>query len=143
VKRSDGACDGSLGVVVTSDGTEQVALDPFVASRVERARTTASLTKANELFKAGKVDEARATLSRQQAELARVEATTTATASAAPAKAKGASLDQEFAQEHATLATAQANIAATALPATTAPQASPQGQAATRANAAADYKNGY
>ena len=69
VTRQDRREDGELALVVKSDGSEQHDIDPFVGDRVERSRTAATLTTANELFERGKFDEATATLHHRAAEL--------------------------------------------------------------------------
>ena len=109
VERAEGTCSGSLALVVKSDGTEQRALDPFVAVRLERSRTSQTLTKANVLFEQGRLDEARAALTRQHDELAKTQALAL-NATAAP-KAKGRGLKDDFAEQDRALAEAQSSLA--------------------------------
>lgn len=54
----DGTCSGSLSQALVSDVTELGPLDPLVAGRVERSETAAALLGANQLFKAGKTEQA-------------------------------------------------------------------------------------
>ena len=65
-EQKDGWCDGNLAALVTDGATAQRELDPFVAARLERSRTAQTLTDANRLFEAGKVDEAKRTLALQR-----------------------------------------------------------------------------
>jgi Ca-activated chloride channel family protein len=143
VSRGAGECDGALAVDVVSDGSEQHALDPFVAARVERSKTAATLLEANDLFKQGRIAEARATLAAQQKDLDKSEARALATATAAPAKAKGRGIPGDFAEQKADIERAQAGFAASALPASPAPQNTPQGQAAVRQNATGNFRESF
>ncbi|HEY8088720.1 MAG TPA: VWA domain-containing protein [Polyangiaceae bacterium] len=104
VAKQDARCSGSLALDVRNDGTAQRELDPFVAARVERSRTARTLTDANELFRKGKADDARAELSRRQREIAVASPTAVAAASALPqaSRAFARPVDKDFeAQEHA------------------------------------------
>ena len=143
LQHTDADTDGQLALDVKSDGSEQRALDPFVAARVERAKTASTLRKANDLFEKGKLDEARAALDKQQHDLAKAEATATAAAATAAPKARGRGVTDDFESQRADIATAQKNLAPTALPPSPSPQFSPQGQAAVRANEANDFRNGF
>lgn len=114
VKRSDRICSGSLGVLVTSDGSEQKELDPFVAARLERSRTAQTLTEANKLFEAGRAGEARAKLAARKSELKETESTALAIAAAAPTSAPRRSarrLDRDFADQAAAVDEAEQNFA--------------------------------
>ncbi len=73
VKKSDGSCSGNLGLAIKGDGSEQKDLDPFVSTRLERSRTAQTLTEANKLFEAGRVDEAKAALATRRDTLAKNE----------------------------------------------------------------------
>ena len=114
VKRTDGACTGSLVTAVRSDGSEQKALDPFVAARLERSRTAQTLTEANELFEAGRVGEARAKLAARKDALKKTESAALAFAAAVPTAAPRRStraLDRDFADQEAAVAQAEQNFA--------------------------------
>jgi Ca-activated chloride channel family protein len=67
--RADRREEGDLQLFVKSDGTAQGDLDPFVGARVERSRTAQTLTRANELFKDGKFEEANKELATRATEL--------------------------------------------------------------------------
>ena len=69
VKKADGDCGGNLTLLVKEDGSEQKDLDPFVAARLERSRTSQTLTEANRLFEAGRISDARAKLASRTADL--------------------------------------------------------------------------
>jgi Ca-activated chloride channel family protein len=115
VKKSDGACSGTLAVAIKSDGSEQRELDPFVAARLERSRTAQTLTDANRLFEAGRIGEARAKLSARSDDLKKTELQALAAASSAPASAaprrarKG--LDKDFVEQLRAVAEAEQNFA--------------------------------
>ncbi len=115
LKKSDGTAGGQLALAIRGDGTEQKELDPFVAARVERSRTAATLTDANKLFEQGRVDEARAKLARRQIELKRIEDESLAFAKASPKKSAPArsakSLDKDFEDQLGAVATADRNFA--------------------------------
>jgi Ca-activated chloride channel family protein len=115
LKKSDGSAGGNLSLAIRADGSEQKELDPFVAARVERSRTATTLTDANKLFEQGRVDEARAKLSRRQIELKRIEDESLAFAKASPAKSAPAraakSLDRDFEDQLGAVATADRNFA--------------------------------
>jgi len=112
VKRADGNCGGDLALRVVSDGSAQAELDPFVAARLERSRTSQSLTEANLLFEEGRVDEARARLATQGDALQKQRIT----ARHAMPMAKpfghmgGGGLDDDFDKQSAALAQAEANF---------------------------------
>lgn len=116
VARSDARCSGSLALDVRSDGTAQRDLDPFVAARVERSRTARALTTANELFKKGKADDARAELTRRQEEIATASPTAVAAASALPraSRAFARPVDKDFDEQNHALAEAQSGFAGVA-----------------------------
>jgi Ca-activated chloride channel homolog len=73
--KSVGTCAGSLAVIVTPDtGAAQKDLDPYVATRLERSRTAATLSEVNSLFEAGQVAAALQRLKQQTDNLDRTEA---------------------------------------------------------------------
>jgi Ca-activated chloride channel family protein len=112
IARTEGRSAGSLGLVVKNDGSEQRELDPFVAARIERSRTSQTLTRANVLFEQGRVDEARAALQNQHNELAKAEALALgAPAKTAVPKTNGRGLKDDFAEQDRALAEAQSNLA--------------------------------
>lgn len=114
VRKSDGACGGSLAVAIKTDGSEQRDLDPFVAARLERSRTAQTLTEANKLFEAGRIGDARAKLAVRKQELKRTESAALALAAARPSAApKRASkaLDRDFADQSAAVAEAERTFA--------------------------------
>lgn len=107
LSRSDQRMEGDLQLVVKSDGTAQGDLDPFVAARVERSRTAQTLTRANDLFKDGKFEEAEKTLATRANELH-------ASASHMPmalAKPDNARLSADFDKQIGAVAEAQTNFA--------------------------------
>ncbi|MBS2016948.1 MAG: VWA domain-containing protein [Deltaproteobacteria bacterium] len=115
VKKSDASTTGTLAVLVKSDGTEQRDLDPFVAARVERSRTAQTLTEANKLFEAGRIDEARAKLATRKVDLKKTGDDALAVAAAkpttiAPARASR-SLDRDFEEQAGAIASAEKNFA--------------------------------
>ncbi|MBX3188992.1 MAG: VWA domain-containing protein [Labilithrix sp.] len=114
VKKADATSTGTLALDVKSDGSEQRDLDPFVAARVERSRTAATLTEANKLFESGRVAEARAKLATRKVELKKTEEGALAAASsqpfAAPRRA-ARSLDRDFSDQALAVAEAERNFA--------------------------------
>ena len=127
VKQSDGACKGALAIDVRGDGTEQQEMDPFVAARLERSRTAATLTDANKLFEAGRVAEARARLVRRKDDLTATKGKALALAANEPAGAPraGRSLDRDFADQIGAVTEAERTFATE--PAAATPPASPAG----------------
>jgi len=124
VKRAKGRSEGDLSLLVTNDAAAQKELDPFVAARVERSRTAATLTEANKLFEQGRVGEAQDKLAKQEAELRK-----TGVAARAHAKLRplflggGASRDDlggDFDQQIAAVTAAESTFGA---PAASAPPA--------------------
>jgi Ca-activated chloride channel family protein len=115
IKKTDGSCNGTLALTIKNDGTEQKELDPFVAARLERSLTARTLTEANRLFEAGRVDAARAKLAERKVELKRTEssalALATATPTAAPRRA-AKTIDRDFADQAAAVAEAEARFSA-------------------------------
>jgi Ca-activated chloride channel family protein len=148
VKRGDGACDGQLSLLVTDEDHAQKDLDPFVSARLERSRTAQTLTDANKLFEAGRINEARQHLARRKEELAAREKDAVAVARsepfAAPPRATRG-LDRDFEEQEAFVAQADKSFAqppkpiAGASPAAPPPpaQSTPEGKGAMKANQAA------
>jgi Ca-activated chloride channel family protein len=127
--RAEARCKGSLGLDVRGDGSEQKDLDPFVAARLERSRTSHALTKANELFERGHAEAARDEIARRQRELATAAAPAEASAAALPPRAKAFArpLGGDFKEQEAALNAAQSGLAGAA---TTTPRAGRAGPAA-------------
>lgn len=142
VRHDDGRCSGDLALDVRDDGSAQRELDPFVAARVERNRTTRTLTEANDLFEHGKAAEAQALLARRQSDLSKAKATAlpAATAMPAPSKAFARPVDRDFGEQTEALAQAQSGFASTpsasGVPGGPPPQASPAARSAVRNNQA-------
>ena len=115
VQKSDGAAVGALALMVTTDGAAQTDLDPFVAARLERSKTAQTLTEANLLFENGRGAEARDKLAAQSKELAKSEvvarsfAARNRPAAAAPRNSRG--VDDDFNQQRAAVAQAEASFA--------------------------------
>jgi Ca-activated chloride channel family protein len=105
--RADRREEGELQLFVKSDGSAQVDLDPFVGARVERSRTAQTLTRANDLFKDGKFDEARETLATRSTELH----ASAAHRPMAMAKPDNDRLGADFDKQIGAVAEAQANFA--------------------------------
>jgi Ca-activated chloride channel family protein len=105
--RADRREEGELQLFVKSDGSAQADLDPFVGARVERSRTAQTLTRANELFKDGKLDEAEKTLATRSSELH----ASAAHRSVALAKPDSERLGADFDKQIGAVAEAQANFA--------------------------------
>jgi Ca-activated chloride channel family protein len=112
--REDASTDGALALEVRSDGSAPRELDPFVAARLQRSRTAQTLTTANDLFRRGRIDEARQELARRQSELASAEAPALAAAKALPAKNRGVArpLASDFRQQASALSEAESGFAA-------------------------------
>ena len=114
-KKSDGACSGNLALTVKGDGSEQKELDPFVSTRLERSRTAQTLTDANRLFEAGRIDEAKAKLATRRTDLKSNEGRVLALANASPFAAaprranKG--VDRDFDDQLNAVAQAETNFA--------------------------------
>ncbi len=153
VQKSDGSCRGDLALLVTSDGSAQKELDPFVATRLERSRTAETLTEANQLFEQGRVNEARDKLARREEELKATGTTARAAAKTARPLAVGRGdafdVDKDFDRQSAAVAQAESSFAApppaatpaagagaAPAPARIAPQDSRAGKAGVRANQA-------
>jgi Ca-activated chloride channel family protein len=112
--RTDGACTGNLALLVTEPDAAQRSLDPFVAARLERSRTSQTLTDANLLFQQGRLDEARTRLSQHASELRKSESLNRAAFAARPSPMpmRARPLDRDFEEQLAAVATAEASFAA-------------------------------
>jgi hypothetical protein len=117
--------DGTLAVDVRADGTAQRALDPFVSARLERSRTAETLTTANDLFKRGRLDEARSVLTRRQSEVASAAKPALSAASGLAESARGVArpVATDFREQESALAEAQSGFAPP--PASPSPAAAP------------------
>jgi Ca-activated chloride channel family protein len=127
VAREDVTSTGSLALEVRSDGRASAELDPFVAARLERSRTAQALTTANDLFRRGRVDEARDALARRRNELASAVKPAVSAATALAEKDKGVArpVAPDFHEQQAAIVAAQSGFASGAggvapAPATTA-----------------------
>jgi Ca-activated chloride channel family protein len=123
--RADRREEGDLQLVVKSDGTAQGDLDPFVGARVERSRTAQTLTRANDLFKDGKFEEANKELATRASELH-------ASASRRPmamAKPDSERLHADFDKQIGAVAEAQTNFSQPMATATAAPMGGGSGAA--------------
>jgi Ca-activated chloride channel family protein len=115
VKRSDGACRGTLALDVREGGSEQKDLDPFVAARLERSRTAQTLTEASSLFEQGRVSEARTRLAQRRGDLAATQQLALALANvdaAQPGARPGRSLERDFGDQIGAVELADRNFAA-------------------------------
>jgi Ca-activated chloride channel family protein len=130
---------GALAVR-TSSRASLDDLDPFVSARLARSLTALSLTDANRLFEEGRVDEARARLSRQAGELSRVEARAKMVAPSAAAPVTAARpLADDFDQQLAAVRDAERSFGAAAsgaAPGAPAPSERREGKAQVRTNQA-------
>jgi Ca-activated chloride channel homolog len=118
MERNDASFAGTVGLSVTSDGSAQAELDPFVRARVERSTTARALDDANQLMNEGRFDEARVRLQTRAAELATAKAAAAAAPQAAPAPKRARQLDQDFDDQATALGNANrsADAAASAAP---------------------------
>jgi len=98
---ADASFGGALGVTIKSEGADR-DMDPFVQARVERSLTARTLTEANELVNAGRLDEARARLAARSADLASARAVTRH-APPRPAPARARSFGRDFDDQAAAL----------------------------------------
>jgi len=114
VDASGGECAGRLALAVKDDGSEAKAMDPFVAERVERSRTSKTLAQANDLFEQGRKDEALRIVEARKADVAAKAAAAPPPSIANAFKPKGSfrALDEEFADQNAALGAASSGFAA-------------------------------
>jgi len=131
---SRGEVEGKLSVLLLDDPSQVSSLDPFVSTRMVRSETAAALTDANQLFSAGRSDEARRKLSDKLDSLKRRQAETLARA---PARAKP-KLKADFEKQTAALGEATDGFSASPAPAAGAAPATGadkrKGQAQVRKN---------
>jgi Ca-activated chloride channel family protein len=131
--RDERTVDGTLALDVRTDGTAQRTLDPFVSARLERSRTAETLTTANDLFKRGRLEEARGVLTRRQSEIASAAKPAVSAANSLSDGARGAArpVATDFREQESALAEAQSGFAAPpASPAATAAATPAAGPAA-------------
>lgn len=107
VQSKAGNCSGQLAAFMTSDPAQASPLDAVVAARLGRSGTSTALVTANELFKAGRIDEAQRTLESQLAQLKSERARATA---AAP-KSRREELEDSFDKQEGALAAANSGFA--------------------------------
>lgn len=131
--------DGSLAVRLTP-GASLDDMDPFVSARLARSLTAQSLTEANGLFESGRVEEARARLSRQANELASIGARAKSAAPAAePLKTRARPVADDFDQQLSAVRDAEKSFGAAASaagPAAAPPSEVREGKAGVRTNQA-------
>jgi len=127
---NEATTEGKLGVtlVATKDGASP--LDGVVAGRVERAETASVLREANQLFRLGKVDDARKKLATQRQSVA---------ANASDAKSRAPSsrakdVERDFQKQERSLDEAEQALAAPASPAPGVNGARPSPAPPSRAN---------
>ena len=125
-----GSCEGHVATRLSTDSSELTPLDALVSGRVSATETAATLETANELFRAGRADEARGLISRQQLRLA----STRRKAEASAPKERRDDVDKSFASSDSVLGGAGAGFEAK--PTSVAPSADPVGQAQVRQNQA-------
>lgn len=135
VQKNDGAVDGLLGLRIVGDGSEAPDMDPFVAARLARSRTSKVLTTANVLFEEGRVNEARDLLQGSLKDLRRDEskAQEAAKFAAAPKPKASRALAEDFESQRAAVARAEANFAPPPPPPANADPAASLGVAAASA----------
>ncbi len=105
----DDAVSGKLAVELVSDRGSVSKLDAIVLDRVQRSETAVALKEANDLFEAGKADEAKRRLEAQ------VKANESARPLAKPASsARAADIDKSFESQNAELNKAAGNFGAAA-----------------------------
>lgn len=107
--RQDRHEDGSIALLVKSDGTEQHEIDPFVGDRVERSRTAQTLTQANRFFEQGQFAEAEKTLATRAGEL---HASPVRRLAGGLANGEAKRLDSDLDTQIGAVAEAQANLSA-------------------------------
>jgi Ca-activated chloride channel family protein len=77
-----GNCEGQLATRLSTDASALTPLDALVSGRLSATETAQTLETANELFRAGRAEDARGLLSRQQAKVASTRRTAAASAPA-------------------------------------------------------------
>jgi Ca-activated chloride channel family protein len=105
-----GLCQGQLKTLATLDLGATSPLDPVVSGRVERSETASTLLEFNELFKAGKTEEAQRRL---DSSIARTKTARAKAKKSMPASNPFASkVDRDFEEQERALESAGAAIAA-------------------------------
>jgi Ca-activated chloride channel homolog len=114
LQRTNGSCEGDLALLVTSDGSAQKDLDPFVSTRLQRSRTSQTLTEANLLFEQGRGGEAREKLARQEQELRATGDVASRAAKAAPKPmrlgGRAFDVDRDFERQLAAVSQAESSF---------------------------------
>jgi Ca-activated chloride channel family protein len=111
VQRTNGSCQGDLALLVTSDGSAQKDLDPFVSTRLQRSRTSQTLQEANLLFEQGRAGEAHEKLAQQEQELRATGDVASRAAKAAPKRPGHAfDVDRDFERQLAAVAQAESSF---------------------------------
>ncbi len=112
--RADAHCGGVLAARVVDPALAQQQIDPFVATRLERSRTSQTLTDANRLFETGRLTEARQRLGEQKHEIEQSLALAKKSlATAAPMATGRAGIDEAFSGQLAAIEAARSAFAAT------------------------------
>lgn len=124
------SCEGKLVAMATDDPGKVASLDPLVEARVGRAETLAALKQANEQFSAGRVEDARRTLSENQVQLRKRRTTSTKKAK----KADVNRLDKDFERQIQALEEAEVGFDNAKQAAPAAPQRSRAGRSSVRRN---------
>jgi Ca-activated chloride channel family protein len=130
-----GSCEGQLAARLSTDPSALSPLDPLVSARLSSTEAAETLEAANQLWRAGRADEARGLLSRQQA---RLEQTRARALSLAPPALHG-DVARAFDRSAAPIATASAGFEPPP-PATPAPVAAKQAEAQIRQNQAGAFQ---
>jgi Ca-activated chloride channel family protein len=101
---------GRLALTLSSDPTLVAALDPVVQLRLSRSEARSALFQANELYRAGRVDEARAVVKKQKDTLAaaqRDRAARPAAAAAPVPAARSREIDADYQRQSTALEKAE------------------------------------
>jgi Ca-activated chloride channel family protein len=130
---SERRIDGMLSALFTRQRDQLSALDPFVAERLTRSETAATLTEANRLFASGDTAAAERAISTRLGTLADRQKTAVV---AAP-KARAAELSTAFEKQETVLQQAAKGFAH--VPAGAAPNATREGRSQVRSNQAAAF----
>jgi hypothetical protein len=102
-----GSCEGKLATRLSSDTNELTPLDGLVSGRVSATETATTLQTANDLFNAGRAEEAQGLIQRQKA---RLEKTREVARKAAPL-ARQRDVDQSFAKSESVIGGAGSGFA--------------------------------
>jgi Ca-activated chloride channel family protein len=124
VLNAPGTCEGQLEARLVPFGTSIGDLDPLVAARVQRSQTAATLTQANELFRAGRLEEARRSL---RGSLSALQARKEEAKKRAP-RARAPAVARDFDEQAEALAAAESGFAVP--PPGAGPDSSGEGEAA-------------